>query len=463
MKRIASLIFIMAFLAAHCSCSPAEKTPASSAASALPAQTAVTDASNPVTLTIASLTDCRAVDYAITAFEGAHPGIQVKAVNFDSQIAGLKQSMSAPGRLDLTPMAQALYTEIMAGNGPDIILVNDLPFYKLIAKDVFADIGALMDADKSFDKSLYYSNVFDACRTNGKLYAIPACFSFYVLACRQQYSPGAGNVTMQQFLDKAQSLPSGIFAFAKNDPMQIASDYLQDSFSTFVDYGAKTANFSSPEFISTIKGLKTLFDTKMSGQGPQDGGELEQLMKGTVAYSAQTIRNGMDLCMAKSALGQDAVFTNIPTMAGGSGYTFTSSTMLAINAQSKNRDAAWEFIKTMLSEDGQTNGHPDGFPVIKSACQNYLDDLTAGEVMLDKSGGRMTVMLGGTNLEIKPLSSTDAAFLSGRFGKLNKLSIFDDSIVGIIMDELPAFFAGQKSAEAVAALIQNRVNIVLNE
>jgi multiple sugar transport system substrate-binding protein len=245
--------------------------------------------------------------------------------------------------------------------------------------------------------------------------------------------------------------------------MQIASDYLQDSFCTFVDYGTKTAYFNSPEFVGTIQGLKALFDMKMSSQGPQDGGELEQLMKGTVAYAALTVRRDMDLCMAKSAIGKDAIFTNIPTMAGESGYTFISGTMLAINANSGQRGLAWEFIKTMLSEDVQTNGHPDGFPVMKSSCQAQLRGMTRTDVVLDKGGNRMKVSLGGSEMEVKPLNDADAAFLSDRFGKLNRLSIFDDSIVSIIMEELPSFFAGQKSAEDVAALIQNRVNLVLNE
>lgn len=455
LRRSFSVLFLSVFVSALFACSPAGRTALPASGSGAPEQS-----SSGQTLTIASLTSSRALDYAFTAFESAHPGCKVEAKNFDSQVSGIKQS---GGPTDLTPMTQALYTDIMAGKGPDIIMVNDLPFYKLAAKGVLVDLGALMADDKSINANDYYLNIFDACKTDGKLYAVPTCFSFYVLSCRKQNAPGDGNVTMRQFLDKAASLPAGVSAFAKNDPMQIASDYLQDSFCTFVDYGTKTAHFNSPEFIGTIKGFKTLFDTKMSGQGPQDGGELEQLMKGTVAYAAQTIRNGMDLCMAKSAIGQDAVFTNIPTMAGESGYTFISNTMLAINANSKNKGLAWEFIKTMLSEDVQTNGHPDGFAVMKSACQKFLDELTAGAVMLDKSGGRMTMTLGASQVEIKPLSAGDAAFLSGRFGKLNRLSIFDDSIVGIIMEELPSFFAGQKSAEAVANLIQNRVTTVLNE
>jgi multiple sugar transport system substrate-binding protein len=33
----------------------------------------------------------------------------------------------------------------------------------------------------------------------------------------------------------------------------------------------------------------------------------------------------------------------------------------------------------------------------------------------------------------------------------------------VLNEELPTFFTGQKTAEEVAALIQNRVNTILNE
>jgi multiple sugar transport system substrate-binding protein len=338
-----------------------------------------------------------------------------------------------------------------------------LPYYKYISKDLLADLSALMNGAEGINTSQYYGNVLDASKTSGKLYAVPSCFTFSVLSSTQQYSPGGDNATMQEFLAKAAALPSGVFAFARNDPMQILSGYMQDNYCNFVDYGTHTASFNSPAFIDMIKAFKTLFDTKMSDKDVADGKEFEQLMDGTVAYSVQIIRRDMDVAMAKSALGANATFTNVP-VAGDSGvYPFVGRDMLAVNAGSKHGDIAWEFVKTMLSADVQTNGNPDGFPVLKTACQSKLDKMAGEQYILDKSGKRAVVKFGDTDIEMKPLNAADTAWLSSRIGKLNKLSAFDDTILKIINEELPPFFSGQKSAEDVAALIQNRVNIVLNE
>ena len=44
-----------------------------------------------------------------------------------------------------------------------------------------------------------------------------------------------------------------------------------------------------------------------------------------------------------------------------------------------------------------------------------------------------------------------------------KLLNYDQSILDIVMSEAQAYFAGQKSADEVARLVQSKVNIYVNE
>ena len=46
---------------------------------------------------------------------------------------------------------------------------------------------------------------------------------------------------------------------------------------------------------------------------------------------------------------------------------------------------------------------------------------------------------------------------------LDTLSISDNEIYGIVQEEAAAYFADQKSAENVAAIIQNRVQTIMDE
>lgn len=46
---------------------------------------------------------------------------------------------------------------------------------------------------------------------------------------------------------------------------------------------------------------------------------------------------------------------------------------------------------------------------------------------------------------------------------LNTMYPFDESVIQIIMEEAPAYFNDQKSAEVVASIIQNRVQVIVDE
>lgn len=401
------------------------------------------------------------LQFAITQFETAHPEYDIQLKDFSEQLMGMKLSGQA---IDIGPMIQTLNTEMMSGAGPDIIVVDYLPYYKLITRGVLQDLGAMMDADKSFDRSLYYGNVLDACKMSGKLYTVPASFSFSVLASTWENSPGDGNVTMAQFLEKAKALPSGKFAFAKDDPLYIMGMFMRDNYYNFYDYETHKAAFDSALFIDILKDFKALIETKMSSldrEGNKDN--LEQLRQETIAYDVERIRQVMDVAVLKSSLGPDGAITNLPVMGDADSYGFYTSDMLAINANSKNKDIAWQFIKTVLSHETQSNNDKGGFSILKSASQDRINSAANQQVLLDKDGKRATVRIGDTDVEIKPLTAGDIAWLNDRIGKLNRLSVSDDSIIKIIDEELPPFFAGQKTAEDVAGLIQNRVNTVLNE
>ena len=48
-------------------------------------------------------------------------------------------------------------------------------------------------------------------------------------------------------------------------------------------------------------------------------------------------------------------------------------------------------------------------------------------------------------------------------GSIEKCAYYDEDIQAIISEETASFFAGQKSAEEVARVIQSRVEIYVNE
>jgi multiple sugar transport system substrate-binding protein len=204
MKRIpvAALSLLLVVLLASCAAPGGTPAPSGQAAAA-PASTAGISSGGGATLTIACVDETQQLQYTVTEFEKAYPDVNVQVHDFHQQLVGMKTS----GQADFASIIQQLNAEMMSGAGPDIIDTDYLPSYRYANKGLLSDIGALMSGDKSFDRSQYPGNIFDACESSGKLYAVPASFFFSVLCCKAEYSPSAGNATVDQSCKRRRPCP----------------------------------------------------------------------------------------------------------------------------------------------------------------------------------------------------------------------------------------------------------------
>lgn len=407
-------------------------------------------------LTIAGIAAGDYLNAAIDAFQKAHPDYRVEVKNYNTEIAGLQQSGDTS---DLTSLIQQFNTDVIAGNSADIYILDDLPYYKYIDKGLLADLSQMIEED-GLDMSQYYGNIFDACKVNGSLYTLPTAFTFNMMAGKEANMPAGNTPSTEDFFYAANSLPADIAALPQEDAAQVFTDFMKDNYAYFVDQSAKTARFGSTEFINLLNQFKALADTKMSGKGPEEETPYEQVGDGSLAFTVVPFSGLEELTMINALAGDDVKLQNMPSMEQGA-YSFTPKDLYGINASSQNKEIAWEFIKSLLSEDMQSNAmQMNGFPVNRAAFQKTIDDtVTSGE---DESV-RMVISTSTKQVEVKPLSREEYDAFAANFDKLNRILTPDQNIINILNEELPSFFSGQKSADDVAALLQNRVETILNE
>lgn len=199
----------------------------------------------------------------------------------------------------------------------------------------------------------------------------------------------------------------------------------------------------------------------MSDVAEQDINDFEQVAEEKLAFTSLSLRRMEDLSMMKAIGGDDVVFLKMPSIEQDA-YNFTARGLFGINASSKNKQAAWDFIKILLSQDLQSNRQMDGFPVNKAANTAAIDRLRENGTM-GKDNMRLIIRTPKGEYEAKPLSDAEYSAITPKFEKLNRLSAPDPNITKILEEELPALFSGQKSAEDVASLIQNRASTILSE
>ena len=110
-----------------------------------------------------ALNDSPTVRAAITNFQQENPDVRV---NFE---VGTSGGASAEDAL------RTLNTELVAGKGPDVLILDGMPLQSFIDKGVLAELSQVISADGLIPQ------VVDPMRTDGKLYAVPTRFTVPVL------------------------------------------------------------------------------------------------------------------------------------------------------------------------------------------------------------------------------------------------------------------------------------------
>ena len=150
---------------------------------------------------------------------------------------------------------------------------------------------------------------------------------------------------------------------------------------------------------------------------------------------------------------------------------------MAITEKCSDKKGAWEFVKTFLSYEYQVGLYNDGFmnygfPTRKDAFETQMEYAMKTEEYTDINGRKVTPTYWGTNysgIEIqgKPLEENDKKMLEEMIerigGFIERSNSVTEDICNIVKEEEKAFFAGDKTAEETAEIIQSRVKIYVSE
>lgn len=294
-------------------------------------------------------------------------------------------------------MIQQMSTEIMAGGGPDIIILdNELPVSKLINQGAFADMNTLLKNNKSKRKinlDEYDSTLMDTGVFKGKRYMMPmliepdiyisnsALFKDYDLASNTKLTYSNINNKLKKFANNSNNLS---LTDSYSSSKEIILQYINDNINK-EDY---TTDFETKKFKSTIESLKKLVkksiaDTKTT----KDLSKSECLLsKGTTDKETgiYTPYNFSLSHMSGYSSTQTTFTGGITEKENQSRATISCGFM--INNNSNKKEKAFEFIKYSLGERMQrfitfdsTYGDTYNITVNKDALNNSLGSFAYGD------------------------------------------------------------------------------------
>jgi multiple sugar transport system substrate-binding protein len=305
-------------------------------------------AQDEVTLTM-SAWDVATTPYwqaVIDAYEAEHPNVTIELIDVPS--ADYQDTMNI---------------RLSGGDDTDIITVKDIPGYSaMLTRGQIVPLNDYIDAD-GVDLSAY-SGAADELTYEGSIYALPFRSDIWILYYNKGVFDAAGldyptnDMTWDEFDALARQLTSGSGA-----------DKI---------YGAHFHVWRSAVQLGTVQdGLNTIISDDYSFMAPmynmvtsmqKDGIIMDygELRAGNIHYSG-VFENGQ---IAMLPMGSWFIGTLVAAQADGvfdfnwgvasyphpegveAGTTAGTLTSLAINEQSDNKDAAWDFIKFYTGEEG---------------------------------------------------------------------------------------------------------------
>jgi len=390
---------------------------------------------------------------AICTFNKASKEYRIEVKDYAAEFNKTRHEFTYDEILDeLQRLGAVMQQDVESGEGPDIIIdYTGTSFNLLESKGLLSDLYPLMVKDGDFKKDDYLSSIFTLCEKDGKLSKMIANFDISLLAGASSVVGERSGWTVDSFNEMAGSLPDGVAPLAGMSQSQLLSASLCGSLQSFADVPTGKVDFNSDSFLSMLAFAKTygIQDTTDNNSNIAIADDLELVKNHALALAHCYIHSAYDYVRIEAAFGEPVSIVGYPSP-DQSGALCVPGCMFAVTAASKYPDAAWDFVKILLSERIQEN--VIGIPVLKSAFEKQIDNAIDPSEDMIKYG-----VVSGPMSQIQAQSYRDLVY------NLNTLASTDREILGIIMEEAPSYFFDQKSAEDVAALIQNRVQTLVEE
>lgn len=346
-----------------------------------------------------------------------------------------------------TESQQRFFADMAAGSAPDII---DMLFWGDYYEP-FVRSGYLENLTPYLEQSQYKDdimwNVLSAYEVDGGLYLLAPQFSFSGLLIHPEYACPLEDWNTETFLAMLQknAWEKNVFNIYQSNPQDLLRNLLIGRQSELIDKEQKKVYFESQTFLDMLALCKEYAENHEAGE--------DDLMNYNNLFSRRQYGFYYDYVVSTDVYGREYQIYGYPT-AGRQVYQVFSSDSCAIYAGSTHKEGAWQFLESLLQEENQTYHamNNPGIPIRRSVLERMKEEEGWADERY-KVGGEL---LATSEAEFQIVENIIA---NGTFVPEN----INKDIWSIIEEETAAYFAGDKSAEEVAHIIQSRVGLMLAE
>ena len=429
-------------------------------------------------LKVYSLKENDTIRQAITLYQAANPEVFVE----------YEVGMGEDSSLTKDDALKSLNTEIMAGEGPDVLILDDMPLDSYIEKGLLLDLSSALNSLEGEEE--LFANIVDAMKTDDKVYMMPCEIQLPVIVADQKYISAAKN--LEGIADAVEELRSD---HPDKDLLGLCTErsvmrlFAMTCVPSWITESGEINREAITEFLTQTK---RIYDAQMDGIPDASVDDFNARNEYYLEEDGQTWEdsdyfrtsvNIIDLIggfsyMECGALSYAYGYANVISadkvknyensewipMTGQNSNVFCAQTLLGINAASKNSGRAEDFIKVCLGKENQSNLFK-GFAVNKAA---FAQSFVVKEEDMSEDGIYGTLCMGnddGLYIELPVYWPTEEQIeeLRNYLETADTVYIKDDRLEEAVYEEGVFYMQGHHSLEEAVSAIEKKVSLYMAE
>lgn len=345
-----------------------------------------------------------------------------------------------------------LSAEVAVGNGPDLMVMTR---EEMMALQKIGALAPLDDLLTEETKDAMLSGLRRAGTVDGKLYGIASEQAIIVLVTSDALWP-EDSWTIRDILDIYDRGEMQGIIYGYNKPQHILRILIGGMTGDipFCDMDKRESRFESEEFIRLLEICKQYGNTS----GVTRDEAMDLLAQGKYLAIGEWYPSIVHYANSRERHREGFHYVGFPEQKDSIGV-YNSTDFIVVNQKAEDREEIGAFLNYLLSDSAQVKVSM-GYAT-RSVFENqdffwyseYNDEVHCLYKTSDGSIGELPMNADGTSCISDYLELIDHA----------GLEVFDDVVWNIVEEETESFWNGTKSAEEVARVIDNKVQLYLDE
>ena len=411
-------------------------------------------------LSMYALVDNSEIRQAIAMYQKENPDLMIS----------LQIGMTGEEGITVSDALNTLNTEIMAGNGPDIILLDGMPIDSYIERGILEDISDVVNQIDAEDGILEVAK---------NTHAIASRFSVPYVQGEERHVNRIEDIDTLGEVSKEIKRDNPNTNTINGSSVEELMRYLyQMNVTDFITGTGTLETEKMQNFLARAKEIaednrereESMDDSNDISIGiiAQGGIEGDDVMSVTmdVLMNPKTIGRGgiksiNDLAIVLEVSKKENMKHRLLTDEAGD-TLLLANTILGINSRSERIEKAKEFLAFCLSKEAQKGDQGMGFPVNRAALNETLYKEIDGMAFAAATQNEEGVMI-TAELDVEQPEKADIETFETNILENTRIGYSNHIVQEIIMEQLMGYVEGQMTLEEAAEGINQRVSIYLAE